>query len=472
MATPRPDLEIEPVKLPDYIGPRIFPWLGKQQAAGNLYYRDYVTDVSAQASRDTAAVAAINVNTVAATSTAFAVAELRARERMSYDQIIGYKDKAAAELAMARAVKRSWYNAAELAVSAAVLVPGEGVTPVDATISCATVIETQATLLRDKGGAGKVALVVSNHNYVLLKRDPSVKERMRNTGVILGAGGDPRAITQAQMAIVFGVDEVLVGPDSAWYTGVTAGSRGNAALVVLPSDSMDPTEEVQLGRHIYFEWGQDAKHFQIESFHDDATDTENVDAKGQTDLVVLNAELQTILTLPDFSTYAAIGAEGTILALDAAGAEIWIDPLDYAKPATSSTANKQLKVGATGALTWVDATGQSAYAPADQVLTVSEGAIVFADQDNLTWKDSVGTVGQVQILGADGVTLTWEDPADWDDPTTGAGAGKVLKKPATGTQLVWAAGPGAYQYAPSAYALVSDGTVATFTAISTLTWKA
>lgn len=471
MAIRRPDLDIEPVKLPDYIGPRIFPWLGKQQNAGNLYYRDYAADISAQAARDTAAAATINATTVAAAHTAFAVSELRARERMSYDQVIGYKDKATAELAMARAVKRAWYNAAELADSAAVLVPGAGVTPVDASISCATVIETQATLLRDKG-QGKVALVVSNHNYVLLKRDPSVKERMRNTGVILGAGGDPRAITQAQMAIVFGVDEVLVGPDSAWYTGVAATSRGNAALVMLPEGTMDPTEEVQFGRHIFFEWDQDAKHFVVESFHEDGSDTENVDAKGQTDLIVLNPELLTILALPDFTAYAAIGDDGQVLALDADGAEIWIDPLDYAKPATSTTANKQLKVGATGALTWVDAAGQSAYAPADQVLTVSDGAIVFADKDTLTWKDSVGTVGQVQILDNDGVTLSWEDPADWDDPTTGAAAGKILKKPATGTQLTWATGPGAYQYAPSAYALVSDGTVATFTAISTLTWKA
>ena len=37
----RPDLEAAQVSFPDYIGTKVYPWLGKPQIAGKLYYQKY-----------------------------------------------------------------------------------------------------------------------------------------------------------------------------------------------------------------------------------------------------------------------------------------------------------------------------------------------------------------------------------------------------------------------------------------------
>jgi len=290
-----------------------------------------------------------------------------------------------ADLAMGRMAKRSFYNKVEALVADKLL---DVASPVDGTADPFAVIDAKVSSLQDLA-KGDVVLVMSNYTFVNFKKHPTVKERMRNTGIAPMQGGDPRYITAEQMAAIFGVKEVLIGSDDIWYTAQDNVDKNNVALVVLPNGTVDPSEECQLGRLVYFAWDSDTRHFIMESYHDDNADAEVVDAKGHIDLITLNAELAITIQLPDPSAYT-----------------------------------------------------------------------------------TVGTSGQVQVLNYDGVTYSWVAPASWDDPTTGAAAGKVLKKPSTGTQLTWADGTGVYAAAPSGYALVSNGTKAVFTAISGLTWKA
>lgn len=471
MATPRKDLQAEPFKVPGFIGNLIFPPTPRTQVAGTFYYQKVQADPSAQYGRDTAAIADINATTIKSESGTFSCSEIRGRVQMSYDQVTGYGGLDRAELVMARMAKRSFFNKTETLAAKALLEPGAGVTPVNATVNTATVIEGQIPMVQDKA-PGKVVLVMSSKTFTSLKRLPDIKERMKNTGIILGAGGDARNVTAEQLAAIFGVDQILVGPNNIWHEAIDASARNNCALVVLPEASKDPAEEVQLGRFFYFQWDGDAEQYQVESFHDNKADADVVDAKGFGDLKLLNANLVTIITLPDSNVTGAVGPDGYILALNADLSEVWINPADYNKPADSIVSNKMLKIGTARALSWVDATGRAAFAPADQVLLVTDGEPGYADKDTLVWYDSIGEAGTVLAMTADGAGYEWITPAEWDDPTTGAAAGKVLKQPAEGTQLTWATGTGVYIYAPSGYALVSDGTAAVYTAISGLTWKA
>jgi hypothetical protein len=471
MATPRKDLQAEPFKVPEFIGNLIFPATPRTQVAGTFYFQEVQTDPSAQYDRNTAAIGEINKTTIAAKDSTFACKEIRGRVRMGYDQVKGFGGLDRAELVMSRMAKRAFFNKTETLAAKALLEPNAGVTPVNATVNTATVIEGQIPLIQDKA-PGRVALVMSSKTFTGLKLLPDIRERMKNTGIILGAGGDARHVTAEQLAAIFGVDQILIGPNNIWYDAVEAGARNNCALVVLPDETKDPAEEVQLGRFFYFQWDEEAEQYLIESFHDDDNDAEVIDAKGLGDLKMLNPSLATIITLPDSNATGAIGPDGYILALDANLSEVWINPADYNKPADSTDSNKMLKIGTGRALSWVDAIGRAAFAPANQVLVVTDGEPGYADKDTLVWYNSIGASGTVLAMTADGKSYEWITPAEWDDPTSGAGAGKVLKKPASGTQLTWAPGTGVYVYAPSGYALVSNGTTAVYTAIASLTWKA
>lgn len=289
----RTDLEAMPVKLPEYVGASIFPWLEKDQVAGTMYYYDLQSDFAAQTGRDTAAVASITLGkTMAAASTTFSCVEKRARVRMGYDQVRGYKDPAKADIAMGRSAKRSWFNAHEQAVADALLKTSGTDISSDVVAGIDSYVAEMLDLAR-----GPVALCLSWQNFVKLKANTVVKERLKNTGIAVNSGGDPRYITKEQLAIVFGVDRVLVGPDTQWYTGVTSDYNRNAALVVLPDENADPEEEPQLGRSVYFAWDSDAKYFIMESFHDNLTDSNYVDAKGHYVIKTLNEELAKTLTL-------------------------------------------------------------------------------------------------------------------------------------------------------------------------------
>ena len=286
----RPDLEAQAVSYPEYIVDRILPYYSRPQVAGNVYYQKFKADVAAQTGRNIVD-GSIDQHIIAASDVTFACKEIRSRIKMGYAQIRGYKDKAIADLAMGRMAKRAFYNSIEKAAATALL----GQTDViDATTDPVAAIDESVAILRDKG-IGRIALVMSNHNFVMLKNNPTVRARMRNTGVAI-EGLAPRYITHEQMAAIFGVDEVISGRDDLWYAGISASLRGRIAVVVLPTREILPEEEVQLGRSIYFDFQSDAEHFVMESWHDNQNDMEVVDAKGLVDIKLLNPVLSKVIS--------------------------------------------------------------------------------------------------------------------------------------------------------------------------------
>lgn len=284
----RPDLEAAPVKFPDYIGTKLFPFLGKAQQGGTMYYQTLKDDVAAQYDRNTASLASINSTTMAAATTTFACKEVRGRFKMSYDQVRGYADVDHADLAMGRRAKRSFYNKLEILAAKAAL---EDASAVDATSDIVAVLENQAMALQDLA-KGDVSLAISARTFAQMKKNEAIKDRMKNTGVYLGQGGDPRFVTEEQIAAIIGVRRVYVGADDLWRLGVGAAYRGNGVLFVEADENEDPAETCQLGRTIFFEWDNAVRHFVMESWEDDDLDARVVDAKGQVDLKVLNGGLK------------------------------------------------------------------------------------------------------------------------------------------------------------------------------------
>ena len=286
----RPDLEAQAVSYPEYLVDRIFPYTPVPTDAGKLYYQKYHSDVAAQYSRSTAALADISSTTVASALCVYVCKEVRARIQASYDQIPGFRDKEGCDFYMGRLAKRAFYNKIESLAAAAVL---DTPAATDATSDPIAALDKGVSALRDKG-IGRVALVVSNATYVALKNVQTVIDRMRNTGVAV-YDLEARDISTRQMAAILRVDEVLVGKDEIWTAGIS--NKGRGALVILPDEYAEPVEQVQLGRTIYQEFdGPDSK-FVMESFHNDLADSECVDAKGLVDLHVLNSELMACYTL-------------------------------------------------------------------------------------------------------------------------------------------------------------------------------
>lgn len=289
----RPDLEAQVVSIPDFVGDKILPFWGKPQIAGRYYFQKYKADKTAQYNRDHAALAEITNNVVAANDNTFSCTELRARISMGYTQLKGYKDKDSADLAMGRLAKRAWFNKVENLVANTILDPADA--PVDGTADIVSTIDAEVTKIRDLG-IGTVALVLSNTNKVNLKKNQDIVERMKMTGVPTGTFTDIRNVQDAQLAACLGVDEIITGKDAIWLSGLTGSAKGNVALIVKPSEEIDPAEEIQLGRLIYFMWeDSEADKFIMESWHNNLVDAEVVDAKGLVDLQVFNKELVKVI---------------------------------------------------------------------------------------------------------------------------------------------------------------------------------
>lgn len=295
MATPRPDLEATPVSFPEYIADILYPWLPRSQRAGVIYNQHLQADGTAQTGRSTAPDAVtgltgtITRTLLKANKANYSTSEVRSRYGMDPAERDGYADLLHAELVMARIVKRAWMAEIEQMVADAIL-KKDDVT--DISSDPAPGIDAAVANMMDLGAPGDIYLVMSNANFVNLKANATVKDRMKNSGIVLGSGGDARTITREQMAAIFGVKGILIGKDLHWKTGVTSTYAGNAALVVVPPAGIaEPNEEVQLGRLVYYDYTNEIRKYEITSFHDDLNDIDTVDAKGEVALLTFNAAL-------------------------------------------------------------------------------------------------------------------------------------------------------------------------------------
>lgn len=299
MAEIRNDLRDAPYSAPELTHERLAPTLVRYQEAGTLWYQPYAQDVTAQTTR--AALGDVTANTQGAASTPYACGEILDRQRMSYDAIRqSYRDELRADLAMARLGKRAVDDQIELAMANALLA---NPTDLSASTNLPGDVENLAWGLIDRAPGSRCVLTISGRLFTTLKANAQIDARMKNIGIAVGEGGDPRRVTAAQMAAVLGVDEVIVAPNRVWVTMVSAGTLGATGakcgvLSMLPDGALQPNEEVQLGRVISYQFGEtDSFPFEVTSWDDDRYLGRVIDTKTKAQFVLLNAALKEAVQL-------------------------------------------------------------------------------------------------------------------------------------------------------------------------------
>jgi len=89
------------------------------------------------------------------------------------------------------------------------------------------------------------------------------------------------------------VDGVIVGPKDSWYTGATA--QNAVVLIALPSDGVEPDEEAQFARTLWFSptaaSPAGANMVTMHSFYDENKVSEMVDSRAYAEQKVFNPEL-------------------------------------------------------------------------------------------------------------------------------------------------------------------------------------
>lgn len=314
MAEIRNDLRDAPYSAPELTHERLAPTLTRYQTSGTMYYMPYASDVAAQTGRSP--LGNVTVHSQSSAYTTYACGEIFDRQELPYDAIReSYRDDLRADLAMARLGKRAVDDQIELAMANALLA-----NPVDLTSSTNLPgdIEDLAWELIDKTPGQRCVLTISGKIFTALKANSEIKDRMKNIGIAVGEGGDPRRITAAQMAAVFGVDEVIVAPNRVWVNMVkadTLGPTGAACgvLSMLCDGTLQPNEEIQLGRVVSYQYGDTASFpFEITSWDDDRYAGRVIDTKTKAQFVMLNSALKQSVKLieEDASSSASASVSG------------------------------------------------------------------------------------------------------------------------------------------------------------------
>lgn len=288
----RPDLEAAAYKAPSYLTPQLFPMLPRAMRQGTIYYQDILADIAAQTGRT--AGNAPTENTIADQQTTFNLEndEFIDREKIPDGDIAGLGGLDAAQLKAARKGKRAVGEAIEDLTVANILANGS-VTYTDIGTSFLAAVDLGRDTIADYA-EGRIALVLSQRLFSLVKRYDEVINRMKFTGVIASGLTDVRSISQMQLAATLNLDAVLTGPNSAWYDH-SATYQDRAALVVLPEAAQEPDEALQVGRTLWFSatgaTPSAETMFEVHTWYSEDKVSEMCDVRAYAEQKVFNPEL-------------------------------------------------------------------------------------------------------------------------------------------------------------------------------------
>jgi len=293
LAVFRPDLAAMPAAYPNYLTPVLLPFQPVKQKTGTAYYDDIQADTTAQTGR-----------TITDSPDSFAVASSKvsfdldqSKEFIKDAQIpdseitlLGGLDKAEAK--GARKGKRAVMASLEALTAAKVL--NNGASPVrDILGSVIAAIQLAKQVVADYA-EGRVAVVGSQYVLDRLKRYPEVVDRMKFTGVLIGAVRDVRSISNDQLAAALDVDVVLGGRKSVWYDA-SAVYQDRLAVMVLPDPQFDPDETIQFGRTLVFPVEGAGDNIEVTTFPTDRPPANWVRARAYAEQHLFNPEACYIL---------------------------------------------------------------------------------------------------------------------------------------------------------------------------------
>lgn len=288
----REDLELIQVNRPEgYIGNMVYPVLNVMEKTGSVYYTTLTADSAAQTGRS--AGAAPTKTLLSESVTTFSCAEAIKRYGVPKAEVKQMGGIEKADRLGGMASKRSVMRKLETDIAAALIDSTSYGSASD--ISSAIVDGIIGAAQSVKRYAGKLAFITSVTGYRWLIQQTEIKNLLLRTF----GGLDPvqamslqPEVFKAMLQGIFQFDEVLIGDDDHW---AIATQEDAAAIVKLPDDDefshkMDPV----LGKTaLYLPDGQQP--FEVESFYDEDTKTNNYDATSWYSIEELNAGAKVIV---------------------------------------------------------------------------------------------------------------------------------------------------------------------------------
>lgn len=291
--TRRPDLEALEYTKPGLLTGKIFPMIPRAKQIGTLYYQDLQSATTAEDDRTAGTAPSSNLLADAKVSFDLEADELIDRQEIPDSEIDGLGGLDAAQQVAARRGKRSVGNAIE-GLTVANVLGSDDVSYTDIGSSLITACNDGFDDLADRAGQGDIVLVISSKLFSLVKKYDEVVERMKMTGVLPASVRDVRGISRQQLAAALGVDDVLVGNNTQWYSE-DAAYQDRAALVKIPNPALDPIEDAQVGRTVWYSTtGVDPAEedlFEIHTWFSNSQLSEMVDVRAYAEQKQLNSEL-------------------------------------------------------------------------------------------------------------------------------------------------------------------------------------
>lgn len=286
----RTDLaQIEAVKPEGYIADQVFPVVPVAEKAGSVAYATIVADAAAQTGRS-AGVAPTSTQ-LANSATTYSAAEIIKRYSITPDEVKQMGGIENADMVGAKASKRSVFTAIEEAVAAATL----GVA-VSATFDPAKVqTEVQDAVDAIEQYEGVLTLVTSTKTVKAMIQAMLADNTVGPALARIVSGASPQVSMTGlnfkawldALAMLFGVDKVLLGTSRIWNASAI---RGRFALAKL-DDGMDPLSHKYLpvlGKR--FQFLQDGTNpFSIETYANRDTHNNNYDASVWQEIKTLNS---------------------------------------------------------------------------------------------------------------------------------------------------------------------------------------
>lgn len=291
-------IEVNPVL--GYIGTRAYPALTTTQKTGTIYHTTLTADSAAQAAlaRDGTALTTVRLTE---TANAYSCVSVEKRYAVSRDEVKQMGGIEKADRMGGTAAKRSVQRYLESALATQLQTVGSHQTA--AHVAGAFITEATTALAAIRRYPGKRALMVGQSVFSGIMRFTEVLNQFSLAALALGGtsaeavlAGRPEALKML-LAGIIGVDEVLVGDDDHWGTGVGSGGIGcNAVFLALPgedefSHKLDPV----LGKLVqYLPDGKQA--YIIESWYNDERKENVYDAEIWYSIEEYNPEAAYVLT--------------------------------------------------------------------------------------------------------------------------------------------------------------------------------
>lgn len=288
----RQDLEAIEVNAPEsYIGGMVYPVVNVMEKTGSIYYTTLTADSAAQTGRS--AGAAPTKTLLAESVTTFSCAEAIKRYGVPKAEVKQMGGIEKADRLGGIASKRSVCRAIETAQAAAAF---DGTSYAAAADISSAIIDGIINAAQDnKRYGGRQAFVTSVTGYRWLIQQTEIKNLLLRTF----GGLDPvqamslqPEVFKAMLQGIFQFEEVLIGDDDHW---AIATQEDAAMIVKLPdadefSHKLDPV----LGKTaLYLPDGMQP--FEVESFYDEDTKTNNYDATSWYQVKELNTSAKQVV---------------------------------------------------------------------------------------------------------------------------------------------------------------------------------